>query len=258
MKYNSFKLIGKLYIVLVIVVSMLCANVNAYADTFDMTHKGSITMTLRTTGDNVPVKGAKFAIYKAADCGVYSGVLQHFWTSDFAPSGLDISLVDNEATASSAAAFAKSAGIAREIVVTDGAGKFVKDNLEVGLYLVVQINTVSGFTVASPFFIAVGTLSGEDVTYDSDASPKVSVKRDGGVGGDGPGPGKPVVSPYPTPKVTPGVTPKVTPTVTPQVQGQINKLPQTGQNRWQIPFLSCIGLGFILTGLMLKTGKNEE
>ena len=253
MKYNSLKLIGKLYIVLVIVVSMLCANVNVYADTFDMSHKGSITMTLRTTGDNVPVKGAKFAIYKAADCGVYGGVLQHFWTTEFAAAGLDISLVDKEATASSAASFTKSAGLAREVVTTDSTGKFVKGDLEVGLYLVVQINTVSGFSVASPFFIAVGTLDGEDVTYDSDASPKVSVKRNGGVGGDGPGP-----SPKVTPGVTPKVTPKVTPTVTPQVQGEINKLPQTGQDRWQIPFLSCIGLGFILTGLMLKTGKDED
>lgn len=257
MKYNSFKLIGKLYIVLMIVVSILCANVNVYADTFDMSHKGSITMTLRTTGDNVSVKGAKFAIYKAADCGVYNDVLQHFWTSEFEAAGLDISLVDKEATASSAASFAKNSGLARDIVTTDSNGKFVKDDLEVGLYLVVQINTVSGFTVASPFFIAVGTLDGEDVTYDSDASPKVSVKKKNST----PEPSKPV-GPKPTPKVTPGVTPKVTPgvtpTATPQVTEKVDTLAKTGQDRWQIPFLSCIGLGFILTGLMLKTGKDED
>lgn len=250
MKHISFNLRGKLYIVLAVIVSLFITNVDVYAETFDITHKGSISMKLRSIDSDSPVSGAEFYIYKAAECTLRDGVLYHYWSSDFEGAGLDILTVNKKETALAAATYATTESLPHITATTDNYGKFVKSDLEVGLYLVMQKNVVTGFTKTSPFFVTVGRIDGEKVYYDVDASPKVQVKgKPSGTGGNGPKP-----TPVITPKVTPGVTPKVTPT--PAVTGPT--LAQTGQSRWQIPLLSCVGLGFILTGLMIRTGKDEE
>lgn len=255
MKQNSWRLFGKLYIALAILFSVIMADVQVYADTFDLSHMGSIAMSLHTA-DGVAVEGAEFYIYKAGYCIIDGGVLMHDWTADFSSAGIDIGKVNKKETATKAVTYADTAGLSHFTEITDSEGEFKLEDLEVGLYLVTQKNTVSGFTKTSPFFITVGQIDGTDVYYDSDASPKVTIKKKTGAGGNPGGIGGDAPDPTPAPSKSP--TPKVTSTVTPEVPGSTNSLAQTGQNRWQIPFMACIGLAFILTGLMLKTGKNED
>lgn len=265
MKHIGFEKLRKLNMVIIFALSILVFTVNTWADTFDPSHLGSISMTLHTTVGDVPVPGAEFYIYKAADCHFDGTVLKHTLTTEFAASGIDLSQVDKKETAEAAALYASTSGASHLTVVTDSDGKFVKDSLSVGLYLVVQNNTVSDFSKAAPFFITVGRISGSNVYYDADATPKVDVKGKDIPVIDPPGTRPPNGIPpsvVPPSKVTPAVTPGVTPVVSPSPTDSFGEpakiLAQTGQNRWQIPFLACIGLGLILAGLMLKTGKDEN
>ncbi len=225
------------------------------AETFDPTHKGSISLILRTSVGDIPIEGAEFRVYKAGECHFYGGRLTYTLTPEFEPSGIDLREVDKKETAKAAADYLRGKTIPFVSGTTDANGELTIDNLDVALYLVVQSNTVKGFSKVAPFFIAVGIIDGENVSYDSDASPKVEV----GTISDPPGGTPPKTTP-PAVTGTPPVTPAVNVSVTPipsVVTTEVPKLVQTGQHKWQILVLCCVGLGLILSGLMIKTKKDE-
>lgn len=250
MKHSSLKVIRKLYIVLMVLVCFVTNSIPAHAEVFDKTHKGSISLTLRTSVGDVPIEGAMFDAYRVADCDIVAGKLRYILTGDFVKSGIDLTKVGKKETASAAAEFAKKSSTPVASKTTDSLGKLAMDDLEVGLYLVMQTNTLSKYSKVDPFFIAVGIVDGENVTYDSDATPKIEVRSLSGPPKDN----KVTPTPSATPSATPGVTNKVT--GTPSVTLPI--LAQTGQDKWQIPVLACIGLGLILSGMMIKTKREEK
>lgn len=251
LKHNSIRTIKKLYIVLLIMVCIITNSVEARADVLDKSHKGSIALTLKTSVENIPIEGAEFAAYWVADCVEDSGKLRYKLSGDFVSSGIDLTKVDRKDTAKAAANFAKTHSTPVATAVTDASGNLTMDNLTVGLYLVIQTNSLEKYSTVSPFFIAVGIVNGENVSYDSDATPKIEVVKKGGTNK------KDVTPPVkPTPEVTPTPPTVVTPAVvTPTAATPA--LPQTGQDRWQIPVLLCIGLGLVFSGLMMKMKKDE-
>lgn len=239
----------KLYIAMMIVICMLLPYIGAYAAPFDVTHLGSISMTLRTSGKKVPVPGAEFHLYRVTDCVMSGGAIEHIIVSEFAGAEIDLLKIDTKEMADKAAKYAVEKSCSHETAVTDSEGRFTKSDLVLGVYLVVQANEVKGFTKAAPFFITVGIIEDGEPVYDMDATPKVVVNSIQ----DPPGGGH---SPTPTPTSTPTpVSPSEIPSPTVPAS---ETLAQTGQTQWPVPFLACVGLGLVMSGLMIKTKKDEE
>ena len=166
-------------------------------------------------------------------------------------------------------------------------GKVHFRNLQMGLYLVVQTQAVSGYEPFASFLVKIPIKDGQNWNYDVDASPKMELipKKD--------------ITPPPTPELdtepdTESDTERLTPKPNPQLDtekptpepdmekepihkvtrkdneeydqnsssnGQPNasndkqKIPQTGQLVWPIPVLAFIGLVLILLGKRWKDDK---
>lgn len=162
-------------------------------------------------------------------------------------------------------------------------GKVHFQNLQMGLYLVVQTQAVSGYEPFASFLVTIPIKDGQNWNYDVDASPKMELipKKD--------------ITPTPEPDTEPDTQPDTEPDTEtdtepdtqPDTQpdteketihkvtnkdneeydsksssnGQPNasndkqKIPQTGQLVWPIPVLAFIGLVLILLGKRWKDDK---
>lgn len=101
------------------------------------------------------------------------------------------------------------------------------DNLEVGLYLLVQKNPATGYNKVSPFLVTI-PYEGE---YHVDAASKTELEKE------------------PTPTTAPTTPTSTTPG---------SKLPQTGQLNWPIPVLVILGMVLFAAGWALRFRKRED
>ena len=136
-------------------------------------------------------------------------------------------------------------------------GKVHFQNLQMGLYLVVQTQAVSGYEPFASFLVTIPIKDGQNWNYDVDASPKMELipKND--------------ITPPPTPEPDTEKDPihKVTnkdneeydsnssSNGQPNASNDKQKIPQTGQLVWPIPVLAFIGLVLILLGKRWKDDK---
>ena len=103
------------------------------------------------------------------------------------------------------------------------SGVVTFDNLELGLYLIVQTKSISGYEKVAPFLVSVPLWDKDHYLYEINVSEKFEIKKE---------------------PPTPG-TPE-----TPDQPG--DKLPQTGQVNWPMPVLLILGVALIVTGTALK------
>ena len=94
------------------------------------------------------------------------------------------------------------------------------DGLELGLYLILQTKTISGFEKITPFLVSVPLWDRDHYLYEISVSEKFELKK--------------------TPS-TPDTPDKPGPT-----------LPQTGQVNWPVPVLLTLGLVLIVSGATLR------
>jgi LPXTG-motif cell wall-anchored protein len=162
----------------------------------------------------------------------------------------------------------------------DDNGKALFDELELGLYLVVQYDAAEGYEKVSPFLVTVPVNINGSYIYQVDATPKVGTLKQSGQVQPGVTPtptpdpdatptptpdpdatptpvptNPPVVTPAPAPTNPPAAvpTPTPTPTATPAPV-----LPQTGQLNWPVPLLAVTGLSVFIIGWILRFGKKKE
>ena len=142
-------------------------------------------------------------------------------------------------------------------------GKVHFQNLQMGLYLVVQTQAVSGYEPFASFLVTIPIKDGQNWNYDVDASPKMELipKKD--------------ITPTPEPDTEPDTQPdteketihkvtnkdneeydsKSSSNGQPNASNDKQKIPQTGQLVWPIPVLAFIGLVLILLGKRWKDDK---
>lgn len=127
----------------------------------------------------------------------------------------------------SKAAEKKLTPITAEIV--SGSAKF--QGLKPGLYVVTQSQnqTSDGFAPIQPFLISLPRWENGTYVYNVSAAPKVPLE-----------------------------TEPVAPTEPTQPKPTEPELPQTGQTNWPIPMLAVLGLVFLVTGLLLRSGKRDD
>ena len=128
---------------------------------------------------------------------------------------------------------AKKQNLSGVVVDVQADGTVLLEDLEFGLYLVMQGRAATGYEAINPFLIGVPNLEDGVYTYQVDASPKVSVK------------------PLPT-------EPKSTKPTEPSRPPEPN-LPQTGQLNWPVPLMAAAGLLLFAAGWsMWRKGRNES
>ena len=111
-------------------------------------------------------------------------------------------------------------------------GTVLLENLEFGLYLVMQGRAAAGYEAINPFLIGVPNLKDGVYTYRVDASPKVS--------------------PEPVPTEPPA------PTEPPPTRPTEPYLPQTGQTNWPVPVMAAAGLLLFIMGWSLCFRDRKE
>ena len=120
------------------------------------------------------------------------------------------------------------------VSVKDGTAQF--ENLQTGLYLIVQDTPAPGFSKVGAFLISLPYLSNGTYQYQVTAAVKSELDRQTETV-----PTKPTEPSEPMESTTP----------------KPPKLPQTGQLNWPVPLLVTAGLGMIVLGLILRRKKED-
>ena len=213
-----------LLLALLITFLLSCA---AFAhDVPDFDRRGSISIHM--TYNEKPVPGGSLTIYRVAKVDSFDGNYFFSYLDEFKECEIPVTdLYSSELPGElrNIAANKKVSGTTKDI---DKNG-FVKfEDLELGLYLVVQNRAANGYYKAEPFLVSVPQNIDGVYVYDADASPKTSL----------------------VPKTEP-----------PDIPEKDDELPDTGLNNWPVPVLAGTGLAVFCTGCILKASarkKNNE
>lgn len=185
--------------------------------------RGSICVTMTYRGNAVP--GGTMTLYRVAQAA--DG--EYVYCGGFAEYGVTVSELSSEQTAQELADFANDMGIEGVTKEIDENGYVCFEDLELGLYLMVQEQAAEGYTPVKPFLVTIPGTQGE---LNVDASPKMTVR---------PAETQP-------PSTTPPTTKPEEPT-----------LPQTGQLNWPVPVLAVSGLTVFMLGWVIRaTGRKKD
>ena len=265
-------------LVLALVLCLASAvTVSAAHPAVDLNKKGSIS--LKMTYNEQAVGGGSLVYYQVGEVKEDNGDFSFIPAKGFEGQFKEIETqeqMEAEVSGNLAAKLtdhAKQNGVAGTQVTILDDGEVKLENLNVGLYLVVQDKAASGFRPISPFLVSVpqyvaevknedGTVIEDDkYVYDVNAVPKMGTlskiptppPEDPGDPGDH----STTDTPDPVTPVTPAV-PVATPILplTPSMDPSL--LPQTGQLNWPVPVLTVAGLGLFLAGWLLRFGRQGK
>lgn len=209
---------------LLLSVLLLCAlSVTAYAhEVPDECRKGTIVVEMKYDGN--AVTGGKLLAYQVARIAENDG---NYSFEALVPYEVEEISQENLNTPELAAAFAEQvSGEGIEPAVSeDGLVRF--ENLELGLYLIIQTEASDGFEPLKPFLVSVPMNEGGHYVYEVNAEGKFQLQQE------------PQPTTAPTESPGPG-------------------LPQTGQLNWPIPVLAVLGLGLFSMGWVLCFGRKKS
>lgn len=206
----------------------------------DTSRRGSIQITMRFGGN--AVSGGSLTLYQAGDITETDGGYGFTLTGNFTGSGAGLEDIQSVGLAEKLAQYARDNNLTGITKAVDGEGKVLFDDLEPGLYLLVQEVAADGYHAADPFLVSVPMLEEDQYQYDVDASPKVELEKKT----------EPEAPDNPEePSTSTSASP---PPETPDVP----RLPQTGQLAWPVPVLVVLGLGLLAVGWILRFGKRKE
>ena len=265
-------------LVLALVLCLASAvTVSAAHPVVDRNETGSIS--LKMTYNEQAVGGGSLVYYQVGEVKEDNGDFSFIPTSDFKDQFTEIETQEQmEAEvsgnlAAKLADYAKQNGVAGTQVTIPDDGEVKLENLNVGLYLVVQDKAASGFRPVSPFLVSVpqyvpevkddsGNVIEDDYyVYDVGVFSKMGslskIPTPPPEDPEDPGDHSTTDTPDPVTPVTPAV-PVATPILplTPSMDPSL--LPQTGQLNWPVPVLTVAGLGLFLAGWLLRFGRQGK
>lgn len=145
----------------------------------DWDKTGSLHITLKNSGEPHQVlHGAVFQLFRVGTAVSVEGTLRFRLTDDFAASNISLDDFRAEGLAEHLAAYAQQKGVTGLSASADANGCVRFDALQLGLYLVVQNGSVSGYYNTLPFLISlpIENTDGTGWVYDVEASPKAEEK----------------------------------------------------------------------------------
>lgn len=191
--------------------------ITVYASEFpDLDRQCSVFITMQS--EQEPVSGGTITLYQAARIQKKDGNCEYIYTEDFLDMKEPSSDIRSEEAANHFADYTEEHNVSGNTIQIDDMGRAEYQNLEPGLYLVVQKTAAVGYSKAEPFLVTLPMWQDGQYIYEVDASPKIRLMK----------------SSDPTPASTP---------VYPD-----SSLPQTDQLWWPVPLLTVLGTIFFTLG----------
>ena len=159
-------------IMLLIGISPVLADTNN--NIVDFSKKGTITITLSDGSGTDRVEGANIKIYKLADAYSKNSNLAFSYHEDL--KDCKNSIEKNDLNEEVFECIHNSSVITKE-GITDSFGYVSFDDLDLGLYLIEQINKVSGYSKIDSFVVYIPQFEEDSWVYKVDATPKVDIIR---------------------------------------------------------------------------------
>ena len=226
---------------------------------------GSIHVNLYDSTNNKALSGGELTVYRVAEVQRKNGNLSFEYCGDFDGCAIELGDLTDSTLAGQLQEYLSdnAEGTVREV---DANGNVNFDDLELGLYLVVQTKASKGYKPVNSFLVSLPMAEDGEWNYEVDASPKVGAytpepetppfppnKPDKPNTPDTPenpdNPDNPVSPGNPDNPVAPGSPDN------PVLPGHpdhpvMNGLPQTGQLNWPIPVMAISGMLLFAYGWM--------
>ena len=165
----------KMITLCVAVLLILTCSFTVFAQDFDPTKTGSVSVTLTEQYTKTPIAGAQLSVYYIATVGINTEAnLNYIFTEEFA--ALGIAIDDPELAAKLDAYLSENEAPAIRLR-TDENGNASCEALPLGLYFIRQTNTVEGFAPCTPFLVTVPMKNDNGYVYAVNASPKTEVAK---------------------------------------------------------------------------------
>lgn len=226
---------------------------------------GSIHVNLYDSTNNKALSGGELTVYRVAEVQRRNGNLSFEYCGDFDGCAIELGDLTDSTLAGQLQEYLSdnAEGTVREV---DANGNVNFDDLELGLYLVVQTKASKGYKPVNSFLVSLPMAEDGEWNYEVDASPKVGAytpepetppsppdKPDTPENPDNPdnpvspgNPDNPVSPGTPDNPVAPGSPDN------PVLPGHPDHpvLPQTGQLNWPIPMMAVSGMLLFAYGWM--------
>lgn len=161
-----------LFLAVIMTVSLV---VTTSAAVPDFTKTGEINILLADSDDKA-VSGGTLTIYKVGDVSEDDGNYSFVLNDDFAGSGESLENIGSASLAERLADYADENRITCETKTIGSDGRVSFDNLELGLYLLVQYKAAYGYYKLNSFLVSVPQIEDDEYVYTVDASPKVEAE----------------------------------------------------------------------------------
>lgn len=248
----------------------------------DLSRTGSIKVSLYDSETSEAVGGGTLTLYRVAKVQKDNANLSFVYTNGFEDCGVELGDLSEGELAGRLAEKTAATAESTTVEISDiGVAEF--DDLEVGLYLVVQTTAAENYNVINPFLVSVPIQENGSYVYDVDALPKVGTaakktpeppdtpdKPDTPDTPDKPEEENPNTPAAPGPDNPDGwvlgahgekiyLNPEAPSPDNPNgyVMGA-HGLPQTGQLNWPIPVLAVTGVVLVAAGIELKKGTRKD
>lgn len=270
-----------------------CA-VPAFAlEVVDLSRTGSIKVSLYDTETSELVSGGELTLYRVAKVKKSNADLSFEYTNGFEECGIELGdLSEGDLAQQLAEKIAATAESTTLEVGDSGTVEF--EDLEVGLYLVVQSKAADEYDAINPFLVSVPIQEDGKYVYNVEALPKVgtATHKTPETPDTPTTPDEPTTPETPVSPATPEVPDEDNPN-NPNAPGPNNPdgwvlgahgerledgtnpaapnpsapgaqvlgahgLPQTGQLNWPIPVLVCTGIVLVAAGVTLKKGTRKD
>ena len=156
-------MLRKLLSIVLAVWVLLMLSMPAAAQSFDAARLGSVSVTLMDQVEKTPISGAELSLYYVASVEQTANHdLIYTFTKAFETCGC--ALADPKLS-TKLEAFVQEHAIPAERLVTDARGSVSFANLPLGLYFVMQTNTVAGYSPCTSFLVTVPNYDTSALTY---------------------------------------------------------------------------------------------
>ena len=215
---------------------------------------GSIHINLYDSTNNKALSGGELTVYRVAEVQRKNGNLSFEYCGDFDGCAIELGDLTDSTLAGQLQEYLSdnAEGTVREV---DANGNVNFDDLELGLYLVVQTKASKGYKPVNSFLVSLPMAEDGEWNYEVDASPKVGAYTPEPETPPSPPdtpdkPDKPVSPGNPDNPVSPGTPDNPVAPGSPDnpvLPGHpdnpvMNGLPQTGQLNWPIPMMAVSGM----------------
>lgn len=245
-------------LVLMLGIFLFCGmGLSAYAADsaeIDFDKTGTVTLTLETSEGETVSRGA-VTIYQVASLYLDDGSMAYACTEDFADLEADLEDVESASLPALLEEYVQTNAVTGTDAEIGSSGTVTFENLELGLYLIVQTAESDHYETINPFAVTVPMEVDGEWVYTVDASPKVgtvTLTETTESGGE--------IEESDEGTDESGETADATAAAEDAAgTAAASTLPQTGQLFWPIPVLAVCGIVlFILGGIMKRPGKAER